>query len=266
MKLLEFPHSHYCEKARWALDHKQIPYERVSVMPGRHLQTIGRIAPDTSVPVLLDRDVVIQGSSAIIDYLDRDIPGAPPPQGAPLTPRDPEERKRCRALEGEFDAVFGVNLRRALYFHLLPHSAFVRHCFMSRSSRWEQLQFTVMYRFMRNKVEEKYAVTQSEVERGLAEMGNALDYWDGVLLPGEYLVGGRFTRADLSLSSMLYFVGLPSEFESPWPVNPPNSQAEEMIQSLKDRPTLHWVEHIYRTHRVEYRPAHRRDPSRLIVL
>ena len=30
MKLLEFPHSHYCEKARWALDYKGIPFEAMA--------------------------------------------------------------------------------------------------------------------------------------------------------------------------------------------------------------------------------------------
>lgn len=32
MKLLEFPHSHYCEKARWALDFKNISYQRVALI------------------------------------------------------------------------------------------------------------------------------------------------------------------------------------------------------------------------------------------
>ena len=53
MKLLEFPHSHYCEKARWALDFKGIPFEAVAVMPGLHMLTIRLYAPDTAVPVLL---------------------------------------------------------------------------------------------------------------------------------------------------------------------------------------------------------------------
>ena len=39
MKLLVFPHSHFCEKARWALDFKGIPFEPVAVMPGLHLLT-----------------------------------------------------------------------------------------------------------------------------------------------------------------------------------------------------------------------------------
>ena len=84
MKLLEFPHSHYCEKARWALDYKGIPFERVALLPGFHMRTVRRYAPKTSVPVMLSDSDVVQGSSEIIDYLDEHFPE---PQ---LTPQAPE--------------------------------------------------------------------------------------------------------------------------------------------------------------------------------
>jgi glutathione S-transferase len=131
MQLLEFPHSHYCEQARWALDHKGLAYERVSITPGPHARKLKKIVSGTSVPVLLDDGVAIQGSSRIIDYLDETV------HERPLTPSDETQRKQCLAHEENFDRGFGVNLRRALYFHLLPHPAFIRHCFMSRSSRFQ---------------------------------------------------------------------------------------------------------------------------------
>lgn len=65
MKLLEFPHSHYCEKARWALDYKGIAFQAVAIMPGLHMISVGKYAPDTSVPVLLDNSEVVQGSSEV---------------------------------------------------------------------------------------------------------------------------------------------------------------------------------------------------------
>ena len=85
MKLLEFPHSHYCEKARWALDYKGVPFQPVPILPGFHLWTVRKFAKETSVPVLLDGDRVIQGSSEIIDYLDTTVPARP------LTPINEKE-------------------------------------------------------------------------------------------------------------------------------------------------------------------------------
>ena len=83
MKLLVFPYSHYCEKARWALDYKDIPFQAVAIMLGWHVITLRKYAPDTSVPVLLSDNEVVQGSSEIIDYLERKYPSHP------LTPRMP---------------------------------------------------------------------------------------------------------------------------------------------------------------------------------
>ena len=86
MKLLEFPHSHYCEKARWALDYKGIPFQPVPLLPGFHVITVRRYAPDTSVPVFLSDERVVQGSSEIIDYLENKYPSRPltPAQGTAI--------------------------------------------------------------------------------------------------------------------------------------------------------------------------------------
>jgi len=50
MKLLVFPHSHYCEKARWALEHKGIPFE---VAPKEHPFPWQKF-PGTEAPALYD--------------------------------------------------------------------------------------------------------------------------------------------------------------------------------------------------------------------
>jgi glutathione S-transferase len=256
MKLLEFPHSHYCEKARWALDHKRISYQRVSLLPGPHRRRLRKLVSGPSVPVLIDGDRAVQGSAQIIDYLDEKIPSDP------LTPQHESDRARCVELEESFDQVFGIHLRRALYFHLLPHPRYIRHSFMSRSSLMDQALFALAFPFLSSKMAAVYGINHAEVERGLAEMEAALNHWDKILQPGIYLVGDRFTRADLALASMLYFAGLPSEFESPWPGPPPSEPARELLESLQKRPTLAWVAHIYRNHRV----AHRQDKTKPIVL
>ena len=69
MKLLVFPHSHYCEKARWALDYKGLPFQLVPLMPGFHIITVRKHVSQTSVPVLLTDTDAIQGSNEIINYL-----------------------------------------------------------------------------------------------------------------------------------------------------------------------------------------------------
>ena len=111
MKLLVFPHSHFCEKALWALDFKGIPFEPVAIMPGLHLRTVGKIAPKTTVPVLIDGDEVVQGADEIIHHLNRNHPSHL------LTPADKDARDACAALEKKY----GCAAWREHSLHPLPY-------------------------------------------------------------------------------------------------------------------------------------------------
>ena len=72
--LYQFPISHYCEKVRWALDYKKIPYQTVNWIPGPHLFKAKKIAKKTSVPIIKDGEIVVQDSTNIINYLDQKYP------------------------------------------------------------------------------------------------------------------------------------------------------------------------------------------------
>lgn len=54
IKLYQFAFSHFCEKARWALDYKSIPYTPVNLLPGLRIKPIRKLAPKTCMPVLVD--------------------------------------------------------------------------------------------------------------------------------------------------------------------------------------------------------------------
>ena len=66
--LYQFPISHFCEKARWALDYKGVPFQPHNLLPGLHMNTARRLASNTSVPILDHDGTVVQGSAAIISH------------------------------------------------------------------------------------------------------------------------------------------------------------------------------------------------------
>ena len=75
LKLYQFAISHYCEKIRWALEYKGLNYETVNLLPGQHVKTIRKLTGQaSSVPVLEHDGQVVQGSAAILDYLDQAFP------------------------------------------------------------------------------------------------------------------------------------------------------------------------------------------------
>ena len=105
-KLYVFAISHYCEKARWALDHFGIAYRLQHTAPGLNRVIAKRLgATAGSLPFLAAADGVIAGSGAIIDWGEsRRAPGR-----ASLAGFDPSE---VLTLERRLDQVAGVHIRR----------------------------------------------------------------------------------------------------------------------------------------------------------
>ena len=59
-RLITFGISHFCGKARWALDWHGIPYEEIGWPPGWHLVLAKRCgATASTLPIVLDGETVI---------------------------------------------------------------------------------------------------------------------------------------------------------------------------------------------------------------
>ena len=73
----------------------------------------------------------------------------------------------------------------------------------------------------------------------------ALDRLEAELDGGEYLVGDRFSVADLTAAALLYPLVFPPE----GPSVPPPAGYERFRAPLADRPGYRWVEEMFRRHR-----------------
>ncbi len=243
MKLLVFPHSHFCEKARWALDYKGVPFQEVSILPGFHMITVRKYAPKTSVPVLLNGAEVKQGSSEIIDYLDIKFPSRL------LTPEKNNERLKCLKIEKDMDERLGENIRRVLYSFLLSYPGFIRHCFTHPMPWMKRFVFRLIYPALRSKIYKTYVISPARVSQARHDFDIAMDELKERLERKQYLSGQSFTRLDLSVASMLSLLVLPPEHPFPWR-EIPDSQVREIYNDYYDHPVSGWVRKIYRDHRV----------------
>ena len=123
MRLYQFPISHYCEKARFALDYKGLEYSVKNLLPGVHRLTTTRLGKGSSVPLLSHAGNGIHGSAKIITYLDEIAPERP------LTPADPVLCEETLTWERWLDEEVGVDVRLYCYHVLLQHPEVVTGLF-----------------------------------------------------------------------------------------------------------------------------------------
>src|SRR6476661_1994049 len=108
-RLITIPFSHYCEKARWALELSGVPYDEEGHLPVFHYAATIRAGAKRTVPALIHDGKVIPDSTPIIAYADEHRPGV-------LLPTDPALRDEALALEDAFDRQLGPATRRWMYF------------------------------------------------------------------------------------------------------------------------------------------------------
>ena len=242
--LWHFTFSHYAEKARWALDFKGIPHERRALVAGLHYPRVWWATGQSTVPVLILDGKPIADSSQIIAALEARWPQPP------LYPGDPDQRRRALALEDYFDEECGHDLRRALMYEVMagPDRGIAEAVAIFSTGqgagvrRFYRASFPGMRRFLAW----RFRVTADGAERSRAKIEAALDRIETERRGGPYLVGDRFTVADLTAAALLYLLVSPPEFPYPVPQRQPSGA---FWDALARHPALDWIREIYRRHR-----------------
>jgi glutathione S-transferase len=195
-RLITIPFSHYCEKARWALDAAGVTYIEEKHAPLAHRRAIRSVGGQT-VPVLVIGEQVLRDSTDIALHADR---AAPP--GRRLIPEQGDERARVLELEHELDETLGKDARLLVYWHLLrdPGSrrAFVQRGFGVQAPL---IQSVVAF-FFRAAVFRGYSVNRETARSAEARLRETFAKISRVLEGRAYLVGGRFTLADLTFAAL----------------------------------------------------------------
>jgi len=243
-ELWQFTSSHFNEKARWALDFKRIPHIRHSLIPGFHIPTVKRMTGKTTVPVLKLNGEAISDSSRIIEALERAYPEPS------LYPADPDERARALKLEDYFDEELGPYIRRWIFHVILPYPKFVRAAFVSHASPAAQLAHRAMAPLFGVIMRRQMNINPASAEVARGKTLAAMDRLASEMRPSGYLVGDRFTVADLSAAALLTPLVRPPEF--PYKAAVPLPEPFVKIrESLSNHPAFKWTLQTYQQHRGE---------------
>src|SRR5438046_1531673 len=239
--LWQFRFSHFNEKGRWALDWKGIAHVRRSLLPGFHVPRVLWMTGQKSVPVLvLDRET-IHDSTRIIERLERLRPEPA------LYPADDAARRRALALEDFFDEELGPHVRRALFHELLPETEFAAAAFTLGFGPGTQRLYRALFPALRVVMRADMKIDEARTARSREKVVAALDRIEAELGPSGYLVGDRFSVADLTAAALFYPLVQPPEFPYPWPPVP--AWFDEYRATFAARPAFNWVAETYRRHR-----------------
>jgi len=237
--------SHYNEKVRWALDYKRIPHRRRSMLPGVHRLITKRLAGIVTSPVLTIEGKGIGDSSAILQAIEERWPE---PQ---LIPEDELQRRRAMQLEDYFDEELGPHIRRAVYHELLPYPDLVVPLFTEGATVASKALLRGTFPLLRVGMRQTMKIYDEPSARSREKVVAALEVLEEELGDNEYLVGDRFSIADLTAASLFYPIALPPEFPYPspkWEDLPEG--AREFLGELRARPGGQWVAEMYRRHRL----------------
>lgn len=94
LRLITIPISHYCEKARWALERLEITYIEEPHPPLFHRLATSQSGRGTSVPVFVTETGTFSDSTDILQYLDQITTVS-----QRLYPSEPKQRHKVEKLE-----------------------------------------------------------------------------------------------------------------------------------------------------------------------
>jgi glutathione S-transferase len=244
--LWHLPISHYSEKVRWAFDWKRVPHRRRVMPPGLHplgglLLTGGR---GYTVPVLgLEDGSRIGDSTAIIGWLEEHS------GERPLYPSDAGDRARALELEDWFDENVGPPMRQWGFGALLTEPEAVE-AFAVKQTEWAPVRVptAAFAPVAKAFLSVRYSVGDAVMGEARRQVLQGLDRLEAELGrgSGEFLVGDKFSVADLTAASLFYPLVLPPN--APW--QPVRTAAFEEVQStVRDRPGFEWVQRMFKCYR-----------------
>jgi len=240
--LWQFRMSHYNEKARWALDHKGIPHTRRSLLPGLHLPAVAMRTGQKKVPVLILDGKAIPDSTRIIEALEALQPDPP------LYPKDPADRKRALEMEDYFDEELGPHLRRAFFSAVLTDTDYAAKFLSEGTLERTRRFYRAIFPAMRLAMKVDMGINPESTARSKERTAAALDRIAAERQPSGYLVGDRFSVADLAAAALCAPLVIPPEFPYPFPMPLPDAAAR-WREEHATHPAFAWTQDIYRRHR-----------------
>lgn len=203
-RLITIPMSHFCEKARWALDHSGVEYHEDGRLQGLHYLSTARAGGGRTVPVLVvDDGTVLCDSTDIVRWAD-----VRAPSGVTLLANEPDQVAAMKELER-----WGVQTRLWAYHRLLLNKEIAIRLLHQGVPRWQAMTIRPLFGVLSAFLVDKLGATDERVARAVLRIEQRLDRVADTLADGRpYLTGDTFTALDLTFCALGAPMVLPSGY------------------------------------------------------
>ena len=224
---MTIPISHFCEKARWALDRAGVDYVERPHLQLIHIFAARFAGGGRTVPVFVTREGEVLGeSSAILHWADTLLD-----PGRRLYPEG-EMGTQAAALEARLDEGFGPDGRVWMYHQTLPVVHDLGRWATAGIPRWERRFFRMGGPAIEMSLRRYLGVDAAAAGAALGRVDDVFDAVAQRLSDGRrFLLGERFTAADLTFAALAAPMLLPAGYGSPLP--PPEVMPETAAREVR---------------------------------
>jgi glutathione S-transferase len=205
-RLVTIPYSHYCEKARWALERGNVTFVEDKHAPLFSWRGALGAGGRRTVPVLVTDDGVFPESTDVLRWVDA--------HGRPPEPYFPPDEPEVESLVTLFDRRLGPATRRVGYFHVLRGSkADIEELLTSDVPAWEARAVRVLGGLLPFAIRRGLKIDEAGVVRSKEAIDAVIALVTERLADGRStLTGDAFTAADLTFAALAAPLVMPREY------------------------------------------------------
>lgn len=244
--LVSIPMSHYCDKARWALELKKISFTEEFHMPVFQIRASKKAGGKGTVPVLATPEKSYGDSTDILQYLDQ-------LQSEPrLYPEDPALRKEVEELEELCDEKLGPHTRRIAFSLMLGNKELMLSVLKHKTPSGQFRAFRWGFFFFKFLIRKGMNITPASVERSVKKVDEIFTVIEAQLEKsgGPYLFGDAISAADITFATMAMPAVLPSPFFIPLPdISALDPDRRKLVEDCRSRPGGVFALKLYREER-----------------
>jgi glutathione S-transferase len=246
LRLVTIPISHYCEKARWALDRAGMPYREEPHVQGIHNVASRLAGGKGTVPVLVTPGGAIGESEEIVTWVDAGLPAE-----QRLFPQDPDARREVESVCRRLDEELGPRGRRLMYVHMLARPELALRFNNSGVPSWEDRAIRWGFPLFRRLINRVLGIRPGIEREDEAAVWSELDFVADLLSDGRpHLCGDRFGAADVTFAAMSAPVVVPPVYGVPLPqpdILPPETAA--LVERARAHPAGRYALSLYADYR-----------------